>query len=157
MLNDIRLDGRQLALLHRCAEVAGAELIPDYAGGFSPANGPVCIGLRATSPGQLVHLAALVAIALDLPDPLLLAMAGRICEDYPGNDARRVYYWPGIVTGGSPDPRGARRELTARLATHRETCVRCRSRLDRAGRNRAHCPEADALTGRLQELAAAGL
>lgn len=122
MLNEIRLDGRQLALLHHAAEVAGAELLPEYAGEFRPASDR-CIGLRATSPGTLVHFGALVAIALDLPDPLLLAMASRIQEDGPGNDARRVYYWPGILAGTTPEPEPVPAMLT--VAGQRFACERC--------------------------------
>ena len=34
---------------------------------------------------------------LDIDAATLSQLAARICEDYPGNDACRVYYWPGIL------------------------------------------------------------
>ena len=53
-------------------------------------------------------------------------------------------------------PEDTRQSLTAQLSAHRRECRTCRDRLDTAGRDRGHCPRADALVGRLQELAALG-
>lgn len=97
MLNDIRLTPEQAALLAHAATQAGGTLVLNYRGQFTPAGEPACIGLRAPSPGVLIRFGGMVTVALDLPDPLLGQMAARACEDYPGNDASRVYYWPGII------------------------------------------------------------
>jgi hypothetical protein len=101
MLDDIHLTGEQADLLAHAAKQAGGTLIFDYRGEFEP-SGPVCIGLRAPSPGILLRFGAMVGIALALPDPLLGQMAARVCEDYAGNDASRVYYWPGLKPPASP-------------------------------------------------------
>ena len=95
MLDDIHLTGEQASLLAHVARQAGGTLVFDYRADFAPA-GPVCIALRAPSPGVLIRFGGMVAIALGLPDPLLGQMAARVCEDFAGNDASRVYFWPGF-------------------------------------------------------------
>lgn len=104
MLNEIHLTGQQLALLHRAAEKAGAELVPDYPGEFRPADAR-CLGLRAT-PGQLVQFTAICTHVMGIGAALLVYLAARICEDKPvPGAAERVYYWPGILAAGPlPEP-----------------------------------------------------
>jgi hypothetical protein len=96
MLDDIRLTAAQMRLLDHAASIVGGTLIPGYEEEFRPWASPPCLGLRCDSPGQLMRFGALVGVALDLPDPLLLTMAARTCEDRPGAPPARVYYWPGV-------------------------------------------------------------
>jgi hypothetical protein len=104
MLDDIRLTEEHLKLLQHAAEVAGAHLDPDYLGEFRPSGSLRCVALSCTSPGQLMHFGALVAMAFALPDHLMLTMAARVQEDGPYRPGgQRTYYWPGILVS-SPEP-----------------------------------------------------
>ena len=124
MLNDIRLTGKQLALLHRAAEKAGAELIPAYRGAFfAPANDRACVALRATSPGQLVQFAAICTHLMGIGAALLVHLAARAQEDMDVDlGTGRVYYWPGILAAG-PLPEPVPAMLT--VAGQRFACERC--------------------------------
>lgn len=99
MMNTIELDPAQLAALQRAAGESGAVLETSYLGDFLPASEQRCVALRCTSPGQLMRFAGLITIRQpgSVPSWLLSQLAARVCEDGAGNDARRVYYWPGMI------------------------------------------------------------
>jgi hypothetical protein len=80
-------------------------------------------------------------------DLLALAEIGKTVEDGVLPEGPRT------ADKSEPD---TRRELASRLAQHRRTCRACQDRLDGAGRNRAHCAEADRLMARLRALAGDG-
>jgi hypothetical protein len=95
MLTEIKLTAEQVDLFSQAARHAGAHLLTAYEGKFDPAGHP-SLGLRCSSPGNLMRFAGLITLALGLPGSLLGELAVRVCEDGAGYGAIRVYYWPGV-------------------------------------------------------------
>jgi hypothetical protein len=93
MLDIIRLDRDQQALVEHAAQRAGAELVPDHAGTMASFAGQgTCLGLAVARDEDAVIFEAVVGLRDPLLYGILTARRAADSRAYPV-----TIYWPGVL------------------------------------------------------------